>query len=156
MDIDTQIQALIEDAPQDGTTPQLVRAIAPVLKSLSAQLVHTQYYILQTLDQGWVMTTLSNRTQPKVEKNVIYAFPTLQDVSASPHSLQNPEVMAIPVPVTHILFRMMAMKTVHSTIFFETPGNVAQGKEINRQDIENLIQMQLRGGQAAQVPPDIA
>ncbi|NJM85816.1 MAG: hypothetical protein HC839_07295, partial [Leptolyngbyaceae cyanobacterium RM2_2_21] len=59
---------------------------------------------MQTLDQGWVMTTIANRNQADVRKNVIYAYPTLQDVGLGPQSIKDPQVMALPVPVIHILF----------------------------------------------------
>ena len=83
MNLDKQVQTLIENAPQDGTTPQIIEAIAPALKLLAEQLKHPQYFIWQTLDENWVMTTLSNRTQPNLEKQVIYAFPTLKDATSS-------------------------------------------------------------------------
>jgi hypothetical protein len=156
MDLDQQIQVLIQNAPQDGTTPKIVTAIAPALTSLARQLKHLQYYILQTLDQSWVLTTLSNRAQPQVEKKVIYAFPTLKDVTAGPQSLKDPQIIALPVPVTHILFQMTAMETIDSTIFFETPGDTVKGTEIHRQELQDLIQTQLKQTLVKQVPPNIA
>lgn len=161
MDLDTQIQTLINEAPQDGVTSDAVVRIAPTLKAIAAQLKHEQYYILQTLEQSWVMTTLSNRNQPESRKNIVYAFPTLKDVAAGPHSIRDPQVMALPVPVTHIIFQMLAMKPIDSIIFFETPGNVLQGVEVRRQDVQNLIQQQLRQSQETIPPsppgsPDIA
>jgi hypothetical protein len=157
MDLDQQLQELIDHAPPDGTTPGIVQTIAPALKLIAAQLKHLEYYVLQTLDQGWVMTTLSNRNQPDVEKNVIYAFPTLKDAASGPNSPKNPEVIVIPVPVTHILFQMMAMKSADSIVFFDTPGNLASGIEVKRADLQNVIQLQLQKSQVApQVPPDIA
>ena len=82
MDLDRQIKVLVDEAPQDGVTPQVVAAVAPVLLLLASRLRHLQYYILQNLDRDWVVTTLSDRANPKVTKRVIYAFPTLADVSA--------------------------------------------------------------------------
>ena len=157
MDIDQQIETLIKEAPNDGITGQAVKAIAPALKAVATQLKRPQYYILQTLDQGWVMTTLSQQNQPKVQKNVVHAFPTLQDAAAGPYSVQDPQVMALPVPVTHILFQMLALKTIDSVIFFDSPGNLKQGLEVRRADIQALLQAQLKQTQgAAQTPPDIA
>jgi hypothetical protein len=161
MNLDQQIQALIDNAPQDGTTPNLVATIAPALKLLAGQLRHSQYYVLQTLDQQWVLTTLSNRAQPGMEKNVIYAFPTLKDVATGPNSVQDPQLIAMPVPVTHILFQMMAMEAVDSTIFFETPGNVNAGTEVRREDLQTLVRAQLlqsqpQFGSSSNLPPDIA
>lgn len=161
MDLAQQIQVLIDNAPPDGTTPKMVEAIAPVLTLFASQLQHSDYHILQTLDQGWVLTTLSNRAQPDVEKNVIYAFPTLKD-AADFQSSWDPQIIAVPVPVTHILFQMLAIDTVNSTVFFDTPGNLAAGTEVRREDLQRLIQTQLQQTQSAprsypsNLPPDIA
>lgn len=161
MDLEQQIQVLIDSAPQDGTTPKLVEAIAPVLKLLASQLRHLEYHILQTLDEGWVVTTLSNRTQPEVEKNVIYAFSTLKD-AADFQSVSDPQILAVPIPVTHILFQMLALETVTSTVFFDTPGNLTTGTEVRRDDLQNLISTQLQNSKFAprsypsNLPPDIA
>jgi len=155
MDLDQQIQALIEDAPKDGTTPQLVAAIAPVLKQMAGQLRHLQYYIVQTLSQNWAITTLTHQTQPDQEKNVVYAFSSLKDVASSPYPIQDPEMIALPIPVTHILFQLVASEQIDSTIFFESPGNVMAGTEIQRQELADQIQAYLYT-QPPAVPPDIA
>lgn len=162
MDLDEQIQSLIDLAPQDDITPQVVAAIAPVLKMLAGQLHHSQYYILQNFDQDWVLTTLSNRANPSAEKRVIYAFPSLQDVPAVAAAGLDPQVIAVPIPVTHILFQLVALETVDSTVFFETPGDLTTGIEVRREDLQNLIQVQLKQNPSApisspsQLPPDIA
>lgn len=162
MNLDEQIQLLIDNAPQDGVTPQVVAAITPGLKLLAAKLRHSQYYILQSLDQEWVLTTLSNRTSPGVEKRVIYAFPTLQDISAGSATGLDPQVIAIAIPVTHILFHLVGLETVDSIVFFETPGDLTAGIEIRHQELQNLIQVQLKQNlpspntSKSQLPPDIA
>ncbi|MBD0335127.1 MAG: hypothetical protein ICV62_06545 [Cyanobacteria bacterium Co-bin13] len=157
MDLDTQVQSLVETAPRDGVTGDAVVAIAPTLKAIAGQLKYDQYYILQNLEQGWVMTTLSSRTEPDARKNIVYAFPSLKDVAAGPHSIKDPQVMALPVPVIHIIFQMLALKPIDSIIFFETPGNLNQGVEVRRQDVQNLVQIQLQQAQdATPIPPDLA
>ncbi|PSB33606.1 hypothetical protein [Stenomitos frigidus] len=159
MNIDQQIQELIDDAPQDGSTPALVATIAPVLKFLASQLRHTQYYIVQTLDQNWAITALENRAQPGLEKNVIYAFCNLKDVSAGPYPMNDPQMMALPIPVTHILFQMLATEMIHSVIFFDAPSNTAAGTEIQREQLSELIESHLLQNQQrseATLPPDIA
>ncbi|MFB2973304.1 hypothetical protein ACE1CD_30440 [Aerosakkonema sp. BLCC-F183] len=162
MELDRQIQLLIDNAPQDTHTTQAMQAIAPALKLLAQQLRHSQYYILQTFERDWVLTALSNRANPGVEKRVIYAFPTLQDATADRNSIEDPQVLAMPVPVTHILFQMLAMNTVDSTVFFETPGNLSSGTELRREDLQNLIQAHLqqnhtvRRNAPGHIPPDIA
>lgn len=162
MDLDAQIQVLVDNAPQDGITPQVVAAIAPGLKLLAQKLRHPQYYILQSMDSDWVMTTLSNRTNPDVEKRVIYAFPTLKDIPVVSTTELKADLIAVPLPVTHILFQLTALETVDSIIFFETSGDLTNGIEIRREDIENLIQLQLKQKPSVptnspnQLPPDIA
>lgn len=158
MDLDQQIQVLIEQSPQDGTTPRLVEAIAPVLKQIAGRLRHPQYYVLQTLNQSWIVTTLNQRSQPGVEKNVVYAFSTLKDVASGPYQLQDPEVLALPMPIMQILFYLISMPTVDSMIFFDTPGNTDIGTEILREELTKLIQghMQQLNTTTSNLPPDVA
>ncbi|MGB3509583.1 MAG: hypothetical protein WBA93_10115 [Microcoleaceae cyanobacterium] len=159
MDLELQIQTLIKNAPQDGQTPQVLAAITPALKLLSQQLQHLQYYILQTLEQNWVLTTLSHRSQSQLEKRIIYAFPTLKDASSS---IVEENIMAIPVPVIHILFQMIAIEPLDSLIFFEKPGNLTTGTEVKREDVQKLIGVYLQQYQppsssnSSKIPPDIA
>jgi len=156
MNLDQQIQVLIDNAPQDGVTPQIVAAIAPGLKLLAGKLGHSQYYILQNFEQDWVLTTLSNRADPGVQKRVIYAFPSLQAVPASAATGLD-QVIAVPLPVTHILFQMVALETLDSTVFFDTSGDLTTGTEVRREDIQNLIQVQLKQiTPPSRLPPDIA
>lgn len=157
MDLDAQIQTLIADAPKDGVTPQAVETIAPTLKAIATQLRHLQYYVMQTVDQGWVMTTVGHQNQPGQQRNLVYAFPTLQDAASGPNLLKDPQLMALPVPVIQILFQMLALKSIDSIVFFETPGNLNQALEIRRDDIQRLLQMNLQQAQTQPpIPPDIA
>lgn len=149
MSLDEQIQLLIDNAPQDGVTPQILTAIAPGLKLLASKL-GLQYYILQNLEQDWVVTTLSDRTDSDSEKRVIYAFPTLQAASAGSATEIDFQVVAASVPVTHILFQLFALETVDSIIFFES-GELAH-VEVRREDVQNLVQRLI----PKQIPFDIA
>ena len=150
--LDQQIQSLIDDAPNDGVTPGLIKAIAPGLKQLALNLRHEQYYILQSLDSDWLVTTIRN--SENIEKRVIYAFPTLQDSFATSTSSAHfkAQLVALPMPVIHILFQLVALQSVDSIIFLENPGEATTGYEINPQDIRKLIQVQIQ----PQIPPDIA
>ena len=102
MTLDDQIADLIQNTPSHLINPDAVAAIAPTLRAIAVQLKHPQYYILQNLEQSWVMTALTNRTQPNTRKNVVYAYPTLQDAAASQATIKDPQVMALPVPVITI------------------------------------------------------
>lgn len=141
--LEQQMQSLIDNAPQDGQTPLIMQAIAPVLKHFASRLQRSQYYILQSSDRSWLVTTLSNRAQPELEKNVIYAFPTQKDShSFQPHP--DSQILTLAIPVLSILFQMFAMTMVDSVVFFETPGNTINGTEVRRSDLETAIQGQLQ------------
>lgn len=157
MDLEAQIQLLIDNAPRDGITPNLIAAIAPALRAIALKLRHSQYYILQNSESSWVLTTLSNRTNPGLEKRVIYAFLTIQDVSLISPAGLDPQMLAKIVPVTHILFQLVALEPVDGIIFLETPGKTTHTVEIRRTDLEKLMQQQLRQERSPKhIPPDIA
>lgn len=159
MDLQAQIQSLIDNAPQDGVTPQLMIAIAPVLQAIAQPLRHLQYYILQDMDHHWIVTTLSNRTNSNLEKRVIYAFPTLQDASTNTDAGLDPQVIAAPIPVIHLLFQLMALEPVDNIVFFETPGTMSNAVEIQRHQLQSQIQGFLQTQQKpnlSPIPPDIA
>jgi hypothetical protein len=156
MNLVDQIQTLIDDAPQDGTTPELVRAIAPILTSLAERLRHLRYYLVQTLQHDWAILTIQTEAEPNTEpteKTVVYAFPTLKDTMAGPFPTNDPGLISLPLPVTHILFQLVAMEGIDSIIFFETPGNVEIGIEIQRQEVMAWVQQQLQPPVA--LTPDI-
>ncbi|CEJ42132.1 hypothetical protein [Umezakia ovalisporum] len=157
MNLKKQIQLLINNAPRDGITPHLVSAIAPVLITVAKKLRHPQYYILQNSEESWVLTTLSNRANPGWEKRVIYAFPTIQDVSLISHAGLDPQMLAKIVPVTHILFQLVALEPVDSVVFLETPGQTTHTLEIQRSELQNLLQEKIKQQQRGKhIPPDIA
>ncbi len=157
MDLERQIQLLIDNAPQDGITPNIVAAISPVLSAIAQRLRHSQYYILQNLESEWVLTTLSNRASSGLEKRVIYAFSTIQDVSLIPSAGLDPQIVAKPLPVTHILFQLVALEPVDSIVFLETPGKTTHTVEVQRNELQKLMQQQIKQQhKPKQVPPDIA
>ncbi|MEB3885791.1 hypothetical protein [Lyngbya sp. CCY1209] len=162
MDLDRQIQTLIDNAPQDGSTPGAIAAIAPGLKLLAQELTHPEYFILQTLDGDWVMTTLGNVDDPDLEKRVIYAFCARSDASLKSTAPLSAGIVATPVPVTHILFQAIAIPSFESFIFFDRPGHLEAGTELKRRDVQETIQVYLRHYQSRRqpktrpVPPDIA
>ncbi|MEA5550839.1 hypothetical protein VB713_07600 [Anabaena cylindrica UHCC 0172] len=156
-DLEVQIQLLINNAPQDGVTPKLVATIAPVLRAIAQKLRYPQYYILQNLQSSWILTTLSNRANPELEKHVVYAFPRLQDVSLFSSAGLDPQAVAKAMPVIHILFQLVALAPVDSIVFFETPGTTSDAIEVQRTELQNLIQQNLQQHRSSQqVPPDIA
>jgi hypothetical protein len=156
MDLQAQIQLLIDNAPQDGITPQLITAIAPALQTVASRLTHKQYFILQSMDEEWVLTTLSNRTNSELEKRVVYAYPTLQDAIKSQSVKHDPRLIAKPIGVIHVLFQLTAMEPVDSIVFFETSGVSGDTIEIPRFELQLLIQQVMTPYRNKVVPPDIA
>jgi hypothetical protein len=154
--IEAQIQSLIDNAPNDGMTPKLVATIAPALKAIAQKLQHPQYYIVQDLQERWVLTTLSNKANPDLEKQVVYAFPRIQDVSLSSPGGIDSQAIAKPIPVIDILFQLVALEPVDSIVFFETPGTTKNPTEVLRTDLQRMIQKKLQQHIPKQVPPDIA
>lgn len=158
MDLDQQLQILIQQAPQDGVTPLVMQqAVNPILKLFAQQLQHQEYYVMQTLEQSWVLTTLSNRTKANLSKKVIYAFTTAQDAQNF-HNNQDGKLIAIKLPVTHILFQLFTIDKIDSLVFMEKPGDLNQGTEVHRAELHKLIQEQLEQLKPnnTRIPYDIA
>ena len=157
--MERQLRELEDKAPKDGITSQIVAAISPVLRLFAERLRHLEYYMLQSQDRRWQLTTLSNRMNPDLEKRVAYAFSTVRDARAFASQLGGGDAIATLVPTTHILFQGFALKdTLDSIIFFEEPGNLARGTEIHQQDLQNAVRTQLQKSFSSfrTVPPDIA
>ncbi|ANV85520.1 hypothetical protein AWQ21_03600 [Picosynechococcus sp. PCC 7003] len=150
MDLDQQLQILIDQAPQDGTMPQVMaQAIAPVLKAFAQKLQSLEYYVCQSLGGDWLITTLAHQSDPQRTKTVIYGFSTL--ALAQQHqgsSNADPSLIAVPLPVTHLLFQLFSMAAVDSLIITEAQGSV----EIRRQDLQQAVQQQLLGDRPRQTP----
>ncbi|WP_024546018.1 hypothetical protein [Picosynechococcus sp. NKBG15041c] len=153
MDLDQQLRCLIEQAPQDGTMPRVMeQAIAPVLKTFAGHLKAQEYYVCQSLGGDWLVTTLAHRTDPQRTKTVVYGFETLALAQQSQGVDTNPSLVALAVPVTHLLFKLFSLAAVESVIFSETQGSI----EIRRQELQQAIQEKLLGDlgdRPQQTPP---
>ncbi len=153
MTLDRQLEVLINDAANYGVPPVVIeKAIAPVLKMFATQLQHLEYYILQNLEEDWVLTTITN-PQLQQNKNVIYAFVSVQD-AARFSGKSDPNLIAMSIPIAQLLFRLFSLQEVDSIIFLEASHNLSQGVEIEREHLSELIQQQIK--QLSSVPPDIA
>ncbi|GAB4226295.1 MAG: hypothetical protein Kow0049_05190 [Stanieria sp.] len=154
MELEQQLQTLIKDAAEFDIAPiVLQQAVAPVLKLLAQQLNHLEYFVLQNFSQDWVIITINNLQETNQEKQVIYAFTTVKDAATFQGS-DDPDILAVPIPVTHLLFQLFSVQQIDSIIFFDTPGNLNQGVEVKRDRLEALIFQQIQ--QLKQIPPDLA
>jgi hypothetical protein len=153
MEIDRQLEILINDAASYGVAPIVIqKAIAPALKLLADRLKYLEYYVVQNLQQDWVLTTISN-PKLKQSKKVIYAFASVQD-AAKFQGKVDPDILAVAIPVTHLLFRLSSLQQVDSAIFIDDSSNMNSRIEIKRDRLSNLIKQQIR--QLNQTPPNIA
>jgi len=149
----------VNHAPQDGQTPALIQAIGPALIQLAEQLNHGQYYVVQSADQRWLTTILSNRGQPDQEKTVIHAYATAQDAekSISPGAGRT---QVVGVPVLHLLFQLIAMQPVDSLLFFDTPHDRGNALEVERSALQDLVKQCLQAYKAQRpappYPPNLA
>lgn len=158
MNLDQQLQLLQDNSSAHGVAPIVIeQAIAPVLKMFASQLQYLEYYLLQNSSQGWILTTLRSRTPKFSEKKVIYAFATAQDATTFAGAY-DPEIVALSIPVIQILFQMFAIQHLDSIVFMENPRNLSTGKEIQRADVQSLVEQQLRNltNQPSNLPNDLA
>jgi hypothetical protein len=145
MELQAQIQLLVQEAPQDGQTPQIVQVIAPVLLQLAQRLKYTEYNLLQSLDQRWQVTTLQHRNHQNLEKAVVYAFGSAKDAAKA----GNRQLLVTAKPVIQLLFQLLALDGVDSLIFMDIPGDQNQGVEIQRRELQELVRARLQ-----QLPPE--
>ena len=153
MTLEQQLQLIIDDAPNYGIATAIVeQAIAPVLESFAAQLQHLEYYVLQNLENEWVLLTINN-PQLQQHKRVIYAFVTVRD-AATFQSQTDSELIAAPIAVTQLLFRLFSLQQVDSIIFLDDSQNLNRGVEIERSHLSQAIQQQIE--QLTIIPPNLA
>ena len=153
MILEQQLQLIIDNAAAHDVPPVVIeKAIAPVLKLLAEQLHHLEYYILQTLTEDWVVTTIAN-PQSKSEKKVIYAFISVQDATTFQGKI-NPDLAAVPIQIVQLLFKLFSFAQVDSIIFLQDSQNLNRGVEIKRELLLQLITEQIK--HLGQIPPDIA
>jgi hypothetical protein len=143
-DLDRQIDQLVQDAPQDGVTPGITKVISAVLKAIAMQLHHKNYYILQAQDGSWLLTTLSNRNSPEVEKNVVYAYCGSTAANLERLKLGDPNLVCAEIGIIEILFRLVGLKEVDSLILFDKSTDAQRGMEISRAELKDLCDQQMK------------
>ena len=143
MELEQQLQEIVNDAPNYGVPAMVVeKAIAPVLRSSAEQLQHLEYYVIQNLESDWVLTTLANPMLQQ-EKHVIYAYISAQDAAVS-QGKNNSELIAMPIPVVQLLFRLFSLQQVDSIIFVENSLELNRGTEVKRDLLAAAIVSQIQ------------
>ncbi|MBE9028174.1 hypothetical protein IQ266_00200 [filamentous cyanobacterium LEGE 11480] len=149
--LDQQIKNLIKDAPNDPEMRQITETFAPVLKEIASKFRYLEYYVLQTPDQAWVSFTLNHRTQSHVEKTIIYAFPSLEDVSRSIAPQDLSALSVVSIGIIDLLFQFYALNLGEGLVLFDTPGNTEKAIEIPRTEFDVLLRQSMDP-----LPPNIA
>jgi hypothetical protein len=151
MNLEEQIQALLQNAPDDREMRQITEFFAPVLRQLTSNLQYTTYHVLQTPDQDWVCFTLNHRTQSHVEKTVVYAFSSAKDVSLSISAQDRAGLSVVAIGIIELLFQFFTLNLGDSLICFDQPGHPDRAIEISRREFEQALQKNVDP-----TPPNIA
>ena len=143
MDLTSQIKALVDDAPTDDGTKQLVENVAIALaRWVNANLVHSHYYLIQDASSAWIKSTLIHRTQSVGEKTVIFIFSSPEDVAKEIDSLQDLQVFQEKIPVIELLFRFWTLNLSDSLVVNEGGAATIRIREITRSDLDTAIRGQ--------------
>jgi hypothetical protein len=153
MNIDQQIQSLIDGAP-DRESRSSVMAIAPTLQQFAATLPQSEYYIFQSPQGEWAVTTLQHRQQ-NMEISVIYAFNNVRDLQKFEKSGLNLGAAA-KMPIVQLLFDLLAYPDLDRIVFLTDSKNLDRGREISRQELEAAIVKEIyNSANRSQLPPDV-
>jgi hypothetical protein len=153
MNLEQQIAALIDGAPDDASRKS-VAEIAPILQQMAETLPQTTYYICQSPQGEWVVTTLQHQQKPKLEISVIYAFTKVEDVSEfNGGALANS--LGIEVPIIQLLFYLLAFSELDRIVFLNDSQNLDRGREVSRDELEAAISKQVQPDAGSGLPPDV-
>jgi hypothetical protein len=141
MDIPAQVQALINEAPPDDVMQEGIQVVAEVLGQVASGLGHLQYYILQNFENQWQVTTLEHRTQPDLQKTVLYVYGHLADATRMG---QSTDLIAVPVQTVPLLFQFFSFAQVDSLLFVDEANQPDQMKELSRADLQAVVQASLQ------------
>jgi hypothetical protein len=154
MKLEQQLEIIIKDAPQYGIPSVIMeQGVIPVLRNYGKKLRESEYYILKTAEDQLLLNTLTNISQPSLEKKVIYLFAMVKDgLNFSEKSEQ--KVYPKPIFVTDILFQLFALKAADSLIFVEKDQ---RQYEVNRSQLQELVETNLKNlVKPRNIPPNFA
>jgi hypothetical protein len=158
MNLAEQVQSLISGAP-DLESQMSVAAIAPVLQQAAKKLPSLAYYVRQSPQGEWMLVTLQNRQQPKLEIRVVYAFTRVADIAKFGDGKPSNDI-AVEIPAIHLLFEMLSMPEIDRVIFLHNSHNLNSGQEVTRKSLEESIVKTLQGQplpaqHGSILPPDV-
>jgi hypothetical protein len=140
MDIQAQVQTLIDEAPSDAAAQEGIRIVAVILGEVAQTFKHPQYYVLQSFQQQWQVTTLQHHAQD-VQKTVLYAYGHLADATRVGRS---EDLIAVPVPIVQLLFHFFSFNEVESLLVVDEANQLEQIQELKRQDLQTIVENALQ------------
>jgi hypothetical protein len=144
--LDHQVALLVQSTP-DQETASAVSLIASVLKAIARNLKHVNYFVIQDIEGGWLLTPLSNHDNPELEKTTIYAYCDRTAANIDRLKLNDENLECAEYSVIDMLFRLIGMKQVDSIVFFDRATDTQRGVEVIRTDIESLCEKQIKRAQ---------
>ncbi|MBD2188690.1 hypothetical protein [Pseudanabaena mucicola] len=144
--LDHQVALLVQSTP-DQETASAVSLIASVLKAIAQNLKHVNYFVIQGIEGGWLLTPLSNHDNPELEKTTIYAYCDRTAANIDRLKLNDENLECAEYSVIEMLFRLIGMKQVDSIVFFDRATDTQRGIEVIRTDIESLCEKQIKRAQ---------
>jgi hypothetical protein len=144
--LDHQVALLVQSTP-DQETASAVSLIASVLKAIAQNLKHVNYFVIQDIEGGWLLTPLSNHDNPELEKTTIYAYCDRTAANIDRLKLNDENLECAEYSVIDMLFRLIGMKQVDSIVFFDRATDTQRGVEVIRTDIESLCEKQIKRAQ---------
>ena len=140
MDLTSQIKALVDDAPADDGTKQLVENVTIALAQwVNANLSHSHYYLIQDVSGAWIKSTLTHRTQSVGEKTAIFIFSDSEDIAKEIDNLQDIQAFCEKIPVIELLFRFWTLNLSDSLVVNEGDVTTRMMREITRSDLNTAI-----------------
>ena len=131
IELNVQVSALIQDAPNDPITTQSMVTLAPLLAKFAlTRLSQAYYYLIQDPDGALLRETFIHPTQftaeTTVERTIVFAFPTLEEANLS----LNADYLAVRTPTLEILFRFWALNWCNAIVFSD--GNSKTDRGLDR------------------------
>lgn len=143
MNLKSQLQELSKGLQETLSPVAIEKAIIPVMVACAKRVKRGHFFVWESPEQEWIVTTLSHRLDPSLEKRVIYAFTSTQDAKKH-EDFDDPRLGVVEVPIVLIFTKLLVLKDLDSIIFFPNRGNLKQGVELEKSQFLELIKNRLR------------
>lgn len=142
MNLKSQLEDLSKTLQGKISSLAIEKAIIPVVVAYAKRVKRGHFFIWENLDKQWVVTTLAHRSNPSLEKKVIYAFTSLQDAKKH-EGYDESELQITEIPVVFLLMELFWLKEINSIIFFSYRGDFRQGIEVEREQFLDVLKSRL-------------